>query len=75
MKLHIKASTFGFTHNTDGSVNLEIAANMEDVFEMMDEIKPRVLADYMARRMKPEQYINAKLVNILSEKGGEHGTL
>lgn len=66
MKLHIRASIFGFKHQNDGSVNLDITANTEDVFEMLDEIKPRVLADYMARRMKPEEYIGSKLINTLS---------
>ncbi len=71
MKLYIKASTFGIRHNADGSVNIEMAANMEDVFDMIDGIKPRVLADYLARRMKPEEHHEARLVNTLaSEEGG-----
>lgn len=65
MKLHVKASIFGFKHRNDGSVSLDITANTEDVFEMLDEIKPRVLADYLARRMKPEEYIGSKLINVL----------
>ena len=69
MKLHIRASIFGFKHQNDGSVNLDITANTEDVFEMLDEIKPRVLADYMARRMKPEEYIGSKLINVLETNG------
>ena len=70
MKLHIKAETFGFKHNTDGSVSLDITANTDNVFEMLDEFKPSVLANYIARRMKPEEYIDSKLINVLKE-GGE----
>ena len=69
MKLHVKAIVFGFKYQNDGSVNLDITANKEDVFEMLDEIKPRVLADYMARRMKPEEYIGSKLINVLEANG------
>lgn len=65
MKLHINAETFGFKHNTDGSVSLDITANTENVFEMLDEFKPSVLANYLARRMKPEEFIGSKLVNVL----------
>ncbi len=68
MKLHVKAIVFGFKHQ-NGSVNLDITANTEDVFEMLDEIKPRVLADYMARRMKPEEYIGSKLINVFEANG------
>lgn len=70
MKMHINASNFGFKRNANGSVSLDIIAKTEDVFEMLDEIKPRVLADYMARRMKPEEYIGSKLINILKEGDG-----
>ena len=42
MKLHVKAIVFGFKYQNDGSVNLDITANTEDVFEMLDEIKQRI---------------------------------
>ena len=67
MKIRMKVSDW----NVDPQGNMEIALNMEDFFEMLDGVKPRVLADYMAKRMKPEEHYEARLVNILAEKGGE----
>ena len=70
MMIHINATAFTQTHKTDGTVNLEIKTVKEKVFEMMDEINPGTLAEYLAQRMKPEQYAGARLVNILTEEGG-----
>lgn len=33
-------------------IKLELLAGMEDVFSMMDEMSPKVLADYMMHRMR-----------------------
>lgn len=67
MKLHVRARIFDFKHQNDGRVILDITANIEDVFEMLDEIKPSVLADYIGRRMKPEECFGAKLINVFEE--------
>ena len=70
MKLNIRLK------NENGDVVMtELTAKMEDVFEMLDGIKPRVLADYLARRMKSEMNPMAKLINIFDEEeGGDHDT-
>ena len=66
MKIRIKVNDW----NTDPLGNMEIALNMEDFFEMLDGVKPRILADYMAKRMKPEEHYEARLVNTITGEGG-----
>lgn len=71
MKLHIRVKS-----DNGDAVMTELTANMEDVFEMLDGIKPRVLADYLAHRMRQEVNPMDKLVNMFDdEKGGCDGTL
>jgi len=73
MKLQLKVDEFSIIGVGKGNrkAKLEILANKEDLFEMLDEISPKVLADYMAKRMKPEEHYEARLVNIIAGEGGE----
>lgn len=66
MKIRMKVADW----NTDPQGNMEIMLNIEDFFEMLDGVKPRILADYIAKRMKPEEHYEARLVNTITEEGG-----
>ena len=65
MKIHMKVSDF----NVDNRLNMEVMINMEEFYAMLDEVKPRVLADYICKRMKEEEIQSSKLVNIFNIKG------
>ncbi len=54
MKLQLKVDEFSIIGVGKGNrkAKLEILANKEDLFEMLDEISPKVLADYMMHRMR-----------------------
>ena len=53
MKLRIKVDEFNIVQAGKGKKTIiEIMAGMEDVFDMMDEMSPKNLADYMMRRMR-----------------------
>lgn len=84
MRLHIKC----FHHTVDGERNMELLVNMEDLFAMLDEIKPRIIADYLCGRMREPVLQSSLLVNseivtdggvpevlFSTEEGGGHGTL
>lgn len=66
MKIRMKVADW----NTDPQGNMEIMLNIEDFFEMLDGVKPRILADYIAKRMKPEEHYEARLVNTITGEGG-----
>lgn len=48
MRIHMKVDDF----NINGSRHIEALLGMEEFFEMLDGVKPRVLADYMAHRLR-----------------------
>ena len=54
MKLQLKTDGFSIIGVGKGNrkVKLELLVNMEDLFEMLDEASPKVLADYMMHRMR-----------------------
>ena len=68
MKLHIK-----FKHYSSRGEQMELMVNMEDLFAMLDELKPSVLASYLCQRMKPQVYQSSLLVNIIPEE--DEGTM
>ena len=53
MRLQIKVDEFSIVQAGKGKkITIEILAGMEDVFGMMDEMSPKVLADYAMHRMR-----------------------
>ncbi|MCR5555797.1 MAG: hypothetical protein K6F29_09715 [Bacteroidales bacterium] len=42
---------------------------MEDLFAMLDRLKPSVLSSYLCLRMKPAEKEGLPLVDILEEEG------
>lgn len=63
MKLHIKCKQY-----SSRGEQMELMVNMEDMFAMLDELKPSVLASYLCLRMKPAEK-GLPLVDILEEEG------
>lgn len=70
MKLHIKCK-----HYSSRGEQMELQVNMEDMFAMLDELKPSVLASYLCQRMKPAEKIGISLVDVLAEDNAEGGEL
>lgn len=60
-----------YTKAIDHDGEMELWINNEDLFAMLNCVKPRVLAEYLGTRMKPEEHPEQLLVNILGEEGGE----
>lgn len=53
MRLQLKVDEFSIVSAAKGKkIKLELLAGMEDVFGMLDEVSPKVLADYMTHRMR-----------------------
>ena len=53
MRLQLKVDEFNIVRTGNGKkIKLELLAGMEDVFSMMDEMSPKILADYMMYRMR-----------------------
>ena len=85
MKLHIKC----FHHMVDENGVMELMVNMEDLFRMLDGVKPRNIADYLCTRMREAEPYGSRLVesvvtwdvegipevDFTIEEGGGHGTL
>lgn len=65
MKILIK-----YAKAIDRGGEMELWVNNEDLFEMLNRVKPRVLADYLGTRLKPEEFSETRLVNIFQEEGG-----
>lgn len=66
MRLQIKCK-----HYSSRGEQMELMVNMEDLFAMLDELKPSVLASYLCQRMKPQVCQSALLVNIMEEPVAE----
>ncbi len=71
MKLHIKCK-----HYRSRGEQMELMVNIEDLFGMLDRIKPSVISNYLCGRMKPAEKEALPLVDILGEdedntEGGE----
>ena len=64
MRLHIKCKHYKGIGET-----LLLQVNMEDLFGMLDRIKPSVLSSYLCGRMKPAEKEGLPLVDILEEEG------
>ena len=60
-----------YTKAIDHGDEMELWINNEDLNEMLNRVKPRVLAEYLFTRLKPEEHPERLLVNILKEEGGE----
>lgn len=60
-----------YTKAIDHGDEMELWTNNEDLFAMLNCVKPRVLAEYLATRLKPEEHPDQLLLNILGEEGGE----
>ena len=54
MKLQLKADGFSIIGVGKGNrkIRLELLVGEEDLFEMLDEASPKVMADYMMHRMR-----------------------
>lgn len=52
MKLQLKADGFGILPSKGKKVRLEVLVGQEDLFEMLDEASPKVMADYMMHRLR-----------------------
>lgn len=52
MKLQLKADGFSILPHKGKKVRLELRVGQEDLFEMLDEASPKVLADYMTHRLR-----------------------
>lgn len=52
MKLQLKADGFSILPSKDKKVRLEVLVGQEDLFEMLDEASPKVMADYMMHRLR-----------------------
>lgn len=70
MRLQIKCKHYKGIGET-----LLLQVNMEDLFGMLDEVKPSVLAQYICQRMKPAEKMGISLVDVLSEDDAEGGVL
>lgn len=68
MRLHIKCK-----HYTSRGEQMELMVNIEDMFAMLDELKPSVLASYLCQRMKPQVCQSSLLLNIIPEE--DEGTM
>ena len=68
MRLQIKCKHYKGIGET-----LLLQVNMEDLFGMLDRIKPSVLSSYLSGRMKPAEEKTVPLVDVLAEEeeGGE----
>lgn len=52
MKLQLKADGFSILPSKGKKVRLEVLVGQEDLFEMLDEASPKVMADYMMHRLR-----------------------
>lgn len=52
MKLQLKADGFSILPSKGKKVRLELLVGQEDLFEMLDEASPKVMADYMMHRLR-----------------------
>ena len=54
MKLQLKADGFSIIGVGKGNrkIRLELLVGEEDLFEMLDEASPKVMADYMMHRLR-----------------------
>lgn len=68
MKLHIKCK-----HYSSRGEQMELMVNMEDLFAMLDELKPSVLASYLCQRMKPQVKWTVPLTDVFEEQDKEEG--
>jgi hypothetical protein len=64
MRLQIKCKHYKGIGET-----LLLQVNMEDLFDMLDRLKPNVLSSYLCLRMKPAEKEGLPLVDILEEEG------
>lgn len=84
MRLYIKC----IHHTVDENGVMELMVNMEELFRMLDGVKPRNLADYLCSRMREAEPYGSRLVestvimddgcpevDFTIEEGGGHGTL
>ena len=64
MRLQIKCKHYKGIGET-----LLLQVNMEDLFAMLDRIKPSVISSYLCGRMKPAEKMGISLVDVLAEEG------
>ena len=52
MKLRLKADGFDILPAKGKKVRIELQVGQEDLFEMLDEASPKLMADYTMHRMR-----------------------